>query len=295
VDGAGGQTLASYASESYTGVVGIPVVRRRNFSPQEAAGSAPVALISESTARRFWPGADPVGKRFALDMNWKGRLKSFLVVGVVRDVRFANLSRVDPSHVYLAGAEGFPGILLCLKGQRRQAMAAILAETDAADGALIQDARLTNLDDGVVASLRALSRGLAGFAAVLAGLALALSGIGIYGVVAYLVGQRTREIGIRIALGETGGRILRNIVPQALRPVFVGMGCGIAMAAVLSALLHQTLIFPGSMDLFYGVPFYDPATFCGLICFVGLLATVASVAPARRALRVDPVIALRYE
>jgi predicted lysophospholipase L1 biosynthesis ABC-type transport system permease subunit len=222
-------------------------------------------------------------------MNFRRKMKSFEVIGVVGDVRFANLTRIDPAHVYLPGSGDYPGgVMLRLRGERRKAIDAVKAIAG-------EDAGLSNLDEVFVESLRALSRGLAGFAAVLAGLALALSAIGIYGVVSYLVGQRTKEIGIRMALGARGGAVLRNVVMQPFRPVFVGMACGMAMAAVLSALLHQTLIFPGSMDLFYGVPFYDPATFCGLICFVSVVAIVACLAPARRALRVDPVIALRYE
>lgn len=295
VDGVAGETMAGYASETYAGLIGIPLVRGRNFLPAEVAVNAPVALISEATARRFWHNRDPLGKQFTLDMNWKGMFRSFEVIGVVADVRFGNLTRKDPAHVYLAGTGGNPGILLRLRGARPQAEAALLATMESADRSLIDDPRLINLDEGFVSGMRSLSRSLAGFATVLAVLAMALAGIGIYGVVGYLVGRRTKEIGIRIALGATGAGVLRNVVLQSLKPVSTGILCGIAMAAGLSALLHQTLIFPGSMDLFYGVPFYDPVTFAALFCFVALLTTAASLAPARRALRVDPTIALRYE
>jgi ABC-type lipoprotein release transport system permease subunit len=98
-----------------------------------------------------------------------------------------------------------------------------------------------------------------------------------------------------MALGANAGAVLRGVVFQALRPVFGGIVCGITLAAGFSAILHRTLIFPGSMDLFYGVPFYDPLTFAGLIVFTACLATIASFAPARRALVVDPMVALRYE
>jgi putative ABC transport system permease protein len=295
VNGAGARTLASCACETWFDVMGIPLVQGRNFARQEVSTDAPVALISQSTARRFWPAANPVGKRFALDLNFNGKFKTFEVIGIVGDVRFANLTRIDPAHVYVPGAGHNSNVLLRLRGERRQAIAAVTNMMQTLEPAVLQDARLVSLDEGFVAILRALSRGLAAFAAILAGLAMTLAGIGIYGVVAYLFGQRTKEIGIRMALGADRGLLLRNVVLQALRPVFVGMACGFALAAALSALLHRTLIFPGSMDFFYGVPFYDPATFTALFCFVALLAIVASLAPVRRALRVDPMIALRYE
>jgi len=130
---------------------------------------------------------------------------------------------------------------------------------------------------------------------VLAGLALVLAGVGIYGVMAYLVSQRVKEIGIRMALGATAGAVLRSVVLHSLRPVIVGLGAGIAGAAALSSVLHTTLVFPGSTDVLYGVPFYDPATFVGFGGFLIFVATLASLVPARRAIRVDPMTALRYE
>jgi ABC-type lipoprotein release transport system permease subunit len=132
-------------------------------------------------------------------------------------------------------------------------------------------------------------------AAILALLSLALAAAGMYGVLAYLVNQRTREIGVRIALGANHRAVLRSVIVQGLRPVGVGMLAGLAAAAALSAVLHQTLVFPGSMDFLYGVPFYDPPTFAGVALFLMAIAALASAAPARRAMRVDPMVALRYE
>jgi predicted permease len=295
VNGAGVRTLASYASETWFDVIGVPIVRGRNFTSQEVSSEAPVALISESTARRFWLKDDPLGQRFALDKHFTGKFTTFEVIGIVKDVRFANLTRVDPSHVYLLGAGANSNVLLRLQGDRRQAIASVTSALQSLEPAVLRDARLVSLDDRFVSIMRAFSQALAAFAAILAALALTLAGVGIYGVVAYLVGQRTREIGIRMALGANRRAVLRNVIIQALRPVFTGMACGIGMACALSAVLHQTLIFPGSMDFFYGVPFYDPATFGVLFCFVTVLAGVASFAPARRALRVDPMVALRHE
>jgi ABC-type lipoprotein release transport system permease subunit len=132
-------------------------------------------------------------------------------------------------------------------------------------------------------------------AATLAVLSLTLAAIGIYGVIAYVVGRRTKEIGIRMALGAGKRAVVKDAVAPGLRPVFVGTIFGLAAAAALSWMLHGTLVFPGSMDFFYGVPFYDPVTFVVLTCFVLGIACAASALPARRAMRVDPLVALRYE
>jgi putative ABC transport system permease protein len=159
----------------------------------------------------------------------------------------------------------------------------------------ISNLRLINLDDGAVKIQRMISQTFTMLAAILAALALTLAGIGIYGVVGYLVSQRTREIGVRMALGGTTGRIVSDVVLRGLRPVIVGAAIGVVCAAALSAVLHQTLVFPGSMDFLYGVPFYDPITFTSLIVFVIGIAALASTIPARRASRVDPAVALRHE
>jgi hypothetical protein len=286
-----GRTLASYASDTYFDLLRIPLLRGRNFTRQEAAGGAPLAIISEASERRFWPGQDPIGNSFTLDMDFHGTLANFEVIGIVKDIRFANLTRLDPAHVYLpTGSEGaaqYSGIGLRIQGDRRRALAAV-EDT-------VADVRLTSLEDSVVGGQRAMSQSFAQLAAILAGLALTLSGVGIYGVVAYVVAQRTKEIGVRMALGATQRAILRNVVLSGLRPVMVGVTVGSLVAAGLSWVLHTTLVFPGSMDLFYGVPFYDPATFLGLSCFVLAIAVMASTLPACRAMKVDPMIALRYE
>jgi predicted permease len=294
-----GRALASTASETYFDLLRIPFVRGRGFTEQESENGAAVAVISESTARQFWPQEDALGKTFSLDMNFRGKLEQFQVIGIVKDVRFTNLTRVDPAHVYLpvglVGVFSQPQILVKIYGDVRPALTA--AQTTAASvyKTSVTDVALVNLEDSFVALQRTLSRTLSMFAAGLAALALTLTGVGIYGVLSYLVSQRSREIGIRIALGASPGALLRNIVVVALRPVFAGIFAGLAAAAAFSTLLHQTLVVPGSPDFFYGVRFYDPVTFVGLFLFALLIAALASAVPARRAMRVDPMVALRYE
>jgi predicted permease len=309
VGNATAQSMAQFASETYLATLGVPVLRGRIFTSAEAAAGTPVAMISESTARRFWPGADSLGKRFQLDMGPRHRQQfvDFEVIGIVKDVRFDNPTRVDPTHIYLpygvpasaqiAGSRGrgLLDILVRVRGDRRRAAAAIEGAVARFDANLLPGLRLINLEDGEVRPQKAVPQVLAVLALILGGLAVTLAGAGIYGVTAFLVGQRTREVGIRVALGATPGTVLRAVVLQSLRPVFGGMVFGLAVAAGLSSLLHLTLLLPGSMDLLYGVPFYDPVAFLGMFSFVAAVATLASVAPARQALRVDPVAALRCE
>ena len=303
-----GQVTAGFASDTYLAMLGIPVLRGRNFTAKEAASGAPIAIVSESTARRFWPNKNPLGKHFTLDMDpdFGGAFTDFEVIGIVRDVRFDNPTRIDPTHVYLPA--GGPGsrrvalthhstleVLVRFQGNRQRALSAVETTIEVFDKNLFPSLRLINVEDDDARPQRAMSQLLAMMATLLAVLAATLAGIGIYGVIAYLVSQRTREIGIRMALGANSGAVLKNVILQGLRPVFAGLIVGLAAAAGLSSVLHWALVFPEAWDPFYGVPFYDPVTFGGMLCFVLLIAACASAVPARRALRVDPMTALRYE
>jgi hypothetical protein len=296
VDGVSGRTLASYASDTYLDTVGIPLVRGRNLTRQEVERGAPLALISEATARRFWPAVDPIGRRFQLDMNFAGKMAEFAVIGVVKDVRFSNITRIDPAHLYLTPLPGgMPDVLVRVRGDGRAARAAIRSAVQAADAELLRSLSLVNLEDGPVWLQKITVQGAALATLALACLALLLAGVGIYGVMSFLVTQRTREIGIRMALGAAAGDVVRQVVIGGLRPVFTGIIVGAAGAAGLSAVLHATLQFPGSMDFLYGLSFYDPWTFGGLAGFLLAVAALASAAPARKAARVDPAVALRWE
>ncbi len=307
-----GRTLGSYASSHYFESTGIPLVRGRDFLAQETnlaplqagagvhgssrAAAERAAIVSESAARMFWPGQDPIGKQFQLDMDFRGSLADFEVVGVAKDVRFANLTRVDPSHVYLAGyTAGTTAILLQVEGDHASALKAIRKAIETFDPALLANVNLLALEDGPLRLQRSMASAFGMFAVILAALALTLAGVGIYGVMTYLVTQRAKEVGIRMALGASQAGVLNAVVVRGLRPVFSGIAIGAVIAGALSSALHTTLAFPGSIDLLYGVPFYDPATFLGLAGFLAMVAAAASFAPARRAMRVDPIEALRHE
>jgi predicted permease len=291
-----GRTLAGYASDTYFDTLGIPLLRGRSFTRQEADRGAAIAVISESTARRFWPAEDPIGKRFQLDLHFRGDLTGFEVVGIAKDVRSANLTRIDPAKVYLPANIKEPySMLVQAQGDIASAEAATRIAIGDLDKSLVPSVSLVTLQDGPMRIRMTLTQMLATFGAFLASLAMALAAVGIYGTMAFLVSQRVKEIGIRMALGATPGGVLKTVVAQGLTPVLTGTGFGILGAAGLSWALHASLVFPESSDLFYGVPFYDPVAFLGSWLLVASVAIAASALPAKRAIRVDPAISLRCE
>lgn len=297
VDGARDRTLASVASAAYLPLLDIPIVRGRNFTRTESDRAAPVAIVSESTARRLWPANDPIGRRFQLDLDFTGKLLAeFEVVGVAADVRFANLSRIDPAHVYLAGdRKNFSGLLIRTQGDPERALAAVRAAVDEIDSNLLRSLELTSFEAGPLRVQRLLAQAYAMFTLILGALAVTLAGVGIYGVMSYLVSQRVKEIGVLMALGANSGQVLRSVLWQGLRPVAVGSVAGLVSAGALSRVIHSTLVFPGSPDFLYGLSWWDPITFFSIAAFLALVAMAAAAIPSRRALRVDPMVALRYE
>jgi len=287
-----GRTLASYASDAYFDFFGITLLRGRHFTSREVEAGSPASVISETTARHFWPNEDAIGRHFQL-RNFQGGLSEYEVVGIVKDVRFANLSRLDPAHVYLTAGPNTDFHIFLKTRSGSQTLPAIQAAAATVDKALLPSLSLIGLDEVMTRQL-GISYVSAALGGILAVISLLLAGSGIYGVMAYLVTQRTREIGIRISVGATSVDVLNGVILHGLRPVFIGMILGLGAAGGLSLILHATLVIPGSMDFLYGLPFYDPLTFVGFSCFVLGLAALASFVPARRALAVDPMISLRH-
>jgi putative ABC transport system permease protein len=290
------RTLAGYASDTYLNTLGIGLLRGRNFTARESATGAHVAVISAATAQLFWRNEDPLGKRFKLDLHFDGKLTEFEIIGIARDVRFANLTRVDPARVYLAADPALiQPIFVTFRGDEQGALSAAWEHIRNYDPDLLASVTFWNVDAVLLAPQRTLARALATLAAILAMLALSLAGIGIYGVMAYVVSQRTQEIGIRIALGASAGHVLQRVALEGLRPVMLGAVAGVSAGAGLSLLLHRTLTFPGSIDFLYGVNFYDPMTFIAIVIFLVVVSLAASLGPALKAIKVDPLVALRYE
>ena len=291
--------LANLVSPSYFQTLGIPITRGRDFTTQESDQGDSVVIVSEATARDFWPGDDPIGRRLKLDMDFSGKFATELqVIGVAKDVRNTHLSRVDPAYLYLPlhfRKLLFGGLLVRTQGDPRSAVAAVRSGLEMVDKGLLAGLWMTSLEQGPLRAERFITQATSIFAAFLAVLALTLAGVGIYGVMAYMVSQRTREIGVRMALGATKGDVLRLMVGQGMIPVWIGGLVGLAGACAVSAVLSMVLKFPGSPDLLFGVSTADPAAYGAASAFLAGIAGVASYIPARRATRVDPMVALRYE
>jgi putative ABC transport system permease protein len=291
------RTLANFVSGSYFGTMGIPIQRGRAFTSAENEGIRAVAVVSEAAARRLWPQDDPIGKQLSLDMDFRGHLAEFEVVGVARDVRSANVSRVDPAYVYLpTRSQTIYNVLVRSDLDTVRVAAAVRAAVEATDRRLLPSVHVAKLDDGpFLRTQKAMPGIVAPFLTAIACVALVLAGIGIYGVTSYVAIQRTREVGIRMALGASAGGVQRLIVRQAMTSVLLGAGCGVAAAATLSRVLQETLKAPSSPDFLFGVGAFDPATFAGVTTFAIGMALAATYVPARRASRTDPLVALRYE
>ena len=292
------EALANHVSAGYFDTVQIPLVRGRNFSHAEQRAGAQVAILSEATARTLWPNQNPIGKRVRLALDRTGALTPVEVIGIAKDVRTANLSRIDPAMVYLPVDEAhFAGnwLAIRIRGEARPALAAIGAALTPVDVRFTAGFSPLNLEQDVVRTQRLISRALSLSAASLAMLALLLAAVGIFGVASFVVSQREREVGIRMALGARAGDVVRLIVGDGMRPVLTGGIVGLLGAAAVAAVIRATLVFPSSMDILYGVSSFDPATFIGLGAALGLIAAGACYLPARRAAHVDPLVALRHE
>src|SRR5215472_14666456 len=262
-------------------MLGMPIVRGRTFTEGEARSDAPVLVVTESTARRLWPGQDAIGKTLR-----NGEKTQFQVVGMVRDSQASHLGKTDGLFFYTpAGpaAQDRLQLLVHSKGGDAATANGIREAARALDADLIVD--VTKLEDNLEA-WRTPSRIVAALSGVLGALALLLASIGVHGVVSYGVSQRIREVGIRMALGADGRDVMKLVLRQALRPVVIGAIVGVIGCAAVSQVLSNIL---------YGMGSHDPVAFVGVPLFLLGIAFLASYIPARRAVRVDPVVALRYE
>jgi putative ABC transport system permease protein len=187
-------------------------------------------------------------------------------------------------------------ILVRTDGDEKNALAAIRTTLASIDKNIPASLLLVSLEDGPLRFERVQANIWAMSALSLAALALVLATVGIYGVMSYLVSQQTKEIGILMALGASARDVLRSVIVAGLRPVFIGSMIGLAGAGAVSAILHAgTQFFVSSGDPLFGLSMFDPVTFVGLSALLALVAMLASALPAWRAVRVDPMVALRYE
>jgi len=271
---------------AYFRTMGVPFLRGRDFDYRDDAQARPVIILNEALARRLWGREDPVGQRLRI----RGETTTREVVGVVRDVHHPALWQSPPANLYYPLFQSYPwdrsAVTLHLRTTASPALlaAAVRREVRALDNTLpvFGVRRFTQLLEESLWAPR-LFNAVLGAAGVLA---LLLAAVGLYGVVAYGVERRTREIGVRVALGAGSGDVLRLVVSQGLWLALAGVAAGLVMALAATRVLASLL---------YGVGANDPATL-GAVCLVLVgAALLASYIPARRAMRVDPVVALRYE
>nr|MBA3767276.1 ABC transporter permease [Acidobacteriota bacterium] len=276
------------ATPDYLRAMEIPTLKGRALSEQDGVNAPHVALLSETMARRFWPNEDPLGKRIRFlnsDPEEKRPWKS--VVGVVSDVKQKGLDAEGTMQFYLPLAQQ-PSSAMTLVVRTAAAPSTMIAPVRREILALDQDQAAFNIAtmDQLRAESTALRRFSMSLLALFAGVALTLAAVGIYGVIAYSVTQRTHEIGIRLALGAETRDVLKLVVGQGLKLAVLGVGLGLIAAFALTRVLSSLL---------YGVSATDPVIFTSLSLLLAVVALLACLIPARRATKVDPMVALRYE
>ncbi|MBA3714242.1 MAG: ABC transporter permease [Pyrinomonadaceae bacterium] len=277
-------TLASPVALKYFETMSIPLLRGRDFTAQDREGAPGVIIINETFARRYFPDQDPLGKRLSLS-GAKGPWLE--VVGLARDGKYITLGETSAPMVYqsiLQRHETGMTLLIRTGGDPSNFAAGVRREVQTIEKNLpVPNIRpMTELLNNSLfpARMGAVLLGVFGL------LALLLAAVGLYGVMSYSVARRTREIGIRMALGARGGDVLGLVLREGMALVAVGVLLGLGGAFAVTRLLVSFL---------YGVSTTDPLTFVSIAVFLTLIALAASFIPARRASKVDPMIALRYE
>jgi predicted permease len=264
----------------------IPLVKGRPFADYDRAGSKRVAIVSEAAAGQFWPGEDPIGKRVHLSVGWEPT-EFAEVVGVVGDVKYKKIEQPAEPDVYLPylqPTEDPAFVIVRTEESPASLVAALRREVLALDRNVPLFDIKTMKERTAAATSR--TRFSALLLAIMAGLALLLAVTGIYGVMAFAVSGRTREIGIRMALGAQHKDVLRMVMLDGVVLTAAGLVIGLGAALFATRALGSQL---------YGVGTTDPVTFAAVSLVLALVALVACYVPARRATRVDPTVALRYE
>ena len=269
----------------YFQALGIPLRKGRDFDAHDDTSAVRVAIVSETAAKKIWPGKDPIGQRFKWSSDdttgWK------TVVGVVGDVQQQIDGKRPPSHIYTPHFQDpLQTVVLVIKheGDAASLTAAVRRVLQSQDPDMpLYEVR--TMDESIQRAMWE-NRIWVSLMTVFATLALIIAAVGIYGVMAYSVAQRTQEIGIRMALGAARRDVLRLVVGQAMRLTVIGVGIGLAGAYAVTRLMASVL---------FGVSATDPPTFIGVTVILGLSAVFAAWLPAERATRVDPMVALRTE
>jgi len=260
----------------------IPLLAGRSFTEHDTVGSARVVLINETLARTFWPNENPVGQRITMK-DWGPPLTGE-IVGVVGDVKGNGLDAAVGPMLYWQFGQIFNTMVVRSDDDPIRLAAAVKSRIWSVD----KDQPVSRIQtmDHILSDSVARRRLYVVLLGVFASVALLLAAAGIYGVVSYSVMRRTREIGIRVALGAERVDVLRLIIAQAAKLALTGEVLGILLALGLTRLMASLL---------FGISSADPFTFAGVASLLSAVALAACYIPARRAMRVDPIVALRYE
>ncbi|MEP6708205.1 MAG: FtsX-like permease family protein, partial [Pyrinomonadaceae bacterium] len=287
----------NFVSAEYFETLAIPLTRGRPFTAQEVNANAPVVVISEATAQRYWPGADPLSKQLGIaagseqpesDVRDKAAIayRQYEVIGVTRDARSRWIWDKDETFLYMPLPPTSPSgqyLMVRSDGDPAPVMNMVRGTATTIDPLLRVSVRRI---EETLALQMAPFRAIAWLSGVLGILALLLASIGLYGVMSFVVTQRTREIGIRVALGAEPVDVVRMFLVQGLKLTAIGVVCGVLGGALISRLLVAVLIDLSTLD---------PVTFIAVSVFLTVVALLAILVPARRATKVDPLVALRYE
>jgi len=277
------EVLFNTVTANYFDTIGIPLLKGRSFGNEDQAKASTVVVINQFMAERFWPGADPVGKQIKFVED--GSLAT--IVGVVGNAKQFYINEAQRSQVYSVYSQT-PGIFATLVIRTTVEPLSLAEQVRQAVWKVDPDQPMWKIRTAEYLVNRNLSdpKFLMALMGVFAGIALLLSMVGLYGVISYLVNQRTQEIGIRMALGAQSAQILRMVLKQGMFLVCAGVVVGVVAAILLTRLMSQLL---------YHISATDPVTFGTIVVLLMVVAFLACYIPARRATRVDPMVALRYE
>lgn len=274
--------------QNYFHALGIPILVGREFGPQDTATSTKVAVVNESMAKFYFGNANPIGRKMWMD-DQAGRNKPIEIVGVVRDVRDHSLRGPVQRRFYVPTAQALDSLYaINFEIQTAGRPEQLIQPVRKAIAALDSNVPLNGIHtlDELVDSSIARDILVARLSTFFGLLALALACVGLYGVMSYTVSRRTREIGVRMALGAQRTQVLGMVLQEALKLVLIGIGIGIPVA-LLSSRVFSSMLF--------GLSTADPLSMVLVILLLGMIASIAGFIPARRATKVDPMVALRYE
>lgn len=280
-----GSIAINRITPNYARTLGLRLLRGRLLDERDTADKPMVALISETTARKYWPNEDPIGQRFTVDYtSWFPKME---IVGVVADIKTNSYDKSPYPEIYWPQAQApssVARILIRTKADPESLVSAVRAEIAQLDRELpVQE---VSAMDGVIAGTLWRARLAAWLLGLFAALAVVLAAAGLYGVLSYSVSQRTQELGLRMALGAAPGRVLRLVIGEGMRVVMVGLLLGMVASLALSRFVASQL---------YVVTATDPLTFAGVALLLAGVAFIACCVPARRASKTDPMVALRHE